>query len=122
MANEQRQAGPTPRAFRNVFVALLALLAATVGAAFLPWDRVPGGGAWGTGVALAIAAAKALLIVLYFMHVRYGPRLTWAFAGAGFLWLGILLVLTFNDYLARNHPPGVNYKGEPRYLQAPPQP
>jgi cytochrome c oxidase subunit 4 len=67
-------------------------------------------------VALGIATVKALLIMLYFMHVKSGPRTAKAFAGAGFLWLGILIVLTFADYLTRNHPPGMNYRGEPHYI------
>jgi hypothetical protein len=54
------------------------------------------------------------------MHVKYSARMVWAFAGAGFLWLGILFTLTFSDYVTRNHPSGVSPKGEPRYLQ--PQP
>ena len=55
-----------------------------------------------TVVALAIAAAKATLVVLYFMHVKYGPRLQWIFVAAGFMWLVILLVLTLADYSSRN--------------------
>ena len=42
-----------------------------------------------------------MLIVLIFMHVRYSDRLTWVFAGAPFLWLAILIVLTLNDYFTR---------------------
>lgn len=117
MFTEPEKSHPSPRALLLTFLALMALLVLTVLAAFLPWHKLPGGGISGTTLAILIATAKALLIVLYFMHTRYSAKLTWAFAGAGFLWLGILIVLTFNDYLARNHPPGVNYRGEPRYLQ-----
>lgn len=53
-------------------------------------------------VALTIAVIKALLVVLYFMHVRYSSRLTWVFVGAGFFWLAILIVLTLSDYMTRN--------------------
>ena len=52
-------------------------------------------------VAMTIAVTKALLVVLYFMHVRYSSRLTWVFVAAGFFWLGILLVLTLSDYYTR---------------------
>lgn len=79
-----------------VFVILLILLAATLGVAYLdlgPLNEV---------VALTIAIAKALLIILYFMHVRYSGRVTWVFVGLGFFWLAILVTLTMSDYLTRN--------------------
>lgn len=118
---------PTPRAYQLVFLALLALLILTVSAAFLPMDRIFGSAraeVWARrltlSIAMTIAILKALLIVLYFMHVRYAPRVTWAFAGAGFLWLAIMLSLTFGDYLTRNHPARLNYRGEPRLLPSQP--
>ena len=52
-------------------------------------------------IAMVIALSKMLLILLFFMHVRYSSRLTWIFAGAGLLWLAILIVLTMNDYVTR---------------------
>ena len=52
-------------------------------------------------VMLSIASAKALLVVLYFMHVRWGSRLTWVVASAGFFWLLILFGLTMSDYMSR---------------------
>jgi caa(3)-type oxidase subunit IV len=52
-------------------------------------------------VVLAIATAKALLIALYFMHLRYGDRLMWVVAAGSAFWLGILLTLTISDYLTR---------------------
>ena len=58
-------------------------------------------GVFNTPVALTIACTKALLVVLFFMHVRYGTRLTWVVVSAGFFWLGILIVLTMSDYLSR---------------------
>jgi hypothetical protein len=51
------------------------------------------------------------------MPLRYGSRLSWFFALAGVVWLGMLIVLSSSEYLTRNHPPGVNPKGEPTYLQ-----
>ncbi len=50
---------------------------------------------------LAIACTKALLVILYFMHVRWSTRLTWVVAGAGFFWLLILFTITMSDYLTR---------------------
>jgi len=78
-----------------VFAGLIALLALTVAAAFLdfgPLDRV---------VTLTIAVIKAGLILAYFMHLRYSSGLVWIFAGMGFFWLIVLLLLTMGDYVAR---------------------
>ena len=52
-------------------------------------------------VMLTIACTKALLVVLFFMHVRWSSRLTWVVVTGAFLWLGLLFVLTFADYLTR---------------------
>ena len=57
-------------------------------------------------VMLTVACAKALLVVLYFMHVRWSTRLTWVIAGSGFFWLLILFVLGMSDYLSRGWMPG----------------
>jgi cytochrome c oxidase subunit IV len=54
-----------------------------------------------TPVAMAIALAKAALIVLFFMHVRYGSPLLRVFAAAGFLWLLIMFALLLPDYFTR---------------------
>jgi cytochrome c oxidase subunit IV len=53
-------------------------------------------------VALTIAVTKALLVLLFFMHVRYSTRMTILTATAGFFWLAILIGLTLTDYLTRN--------------------
>ena len=52
-------------------------------------------------VMLTVACAKALLVVLFFMHVRWGTRLTWVVAASGFFWLLILFGLTMSDYMSR---------------------
>jgi cytochrome c oxidase subunit IV len=51
--------------------------------------------------AMTIAVAKLLLVILYFMHVRYSSRCTWLFVAAGFFWLTIMFTLTMGDYLTR---------------------
>ena len=81
-----------------IFVLLMLLLVATV--AIARFDL----GSLNVVAALLIAVAKALLVILFFMHVRHNPRITWAFVLAGFFWLGILLTLTFTDYVSRFHP------------------
>ena len=58
-------------------------------------------GAGNTIAALAIATFKAVLVILFFMHVKYSTRLTWAVVIGGMFWLGILLALTMTDYLTR---------------------
>jgi cytochrome c oxidase subunit 4 len=78
-----------------VFAALMVGTAATVAAAFVDM------GAMNNVVLLAIAIAKATLVVLFFMHVRWGTRLTWVIAASGFFWLLILFGLTMQDYLTR---------------------
>ena len=78
-----------------IFGALMVGTAVTVVAAFIDL------GPLNFPVALAIAITKATLVVLFFMHVRYSSRLTWAVVVGSVFWLGILLVLTFADYLTR---------------------
>jgi cytochrome c oxidase subunit IV len=50
---------------------------------------------------LGIAMTKAMLVILYFMHVRWATRLTWVVAASGFVWLLILFGITMTDYLTR---------------------
>jgi cytochrome c oxidase subunit 4 len=78
-----------------VFVALLVLLFATVGAAHLPMGDLQ------FPVAMTIATIKAVLIALFFMHVLYSHRLTMVVCIASLLWLGIMLALTLSDYQSR---------------------
>jgi cytochrome c oxidase subunit IV len=52
-------------------------------------------------VMLTIACTKALLVVLFFMHVRWSSRLTWVVASSGFVWLLIMFGLTMADYVSR---------------------
>jgi cytochrome c oxidase subunit 4 len=52
-------------------------------------------------VMLVIACTKALLVILFFMHVRWSTRLTWVVVASGFFWLLILFGLTMSDYISR---------------------
>lgn len=52
-------------------------------------------------VALGIAATKAMLVVLFFMHVRDSTRMVALTAVGGFLWLAILIGITLLDYMGR---------------------
>ncbi len=82
--------------YATIFGTLLLLTLATAGAAFIDL-----GGELNSIVALTIALIKALLVLLFFMHLRYSSRLTWVFAGAGLFWLLILVTLTISDVLTR---------------------
>jgi cytochrome c oxidase subunit 4 len=90
------------RTYVQIFIALLVLLFVTVGAAHLPL------GPLAFPVAMTIAVAKAVLIVLFFMHLLHSHRQSAIVCVAGFLWLGIMLALTLSDYLSRDglHIPG----------------
>jgi cytochrome c oxidase subunit 4 len=80
-----------------VFGTLIVLTLLTAGAAFAPmpnWLHTP--------IALAIAGVKAALVLLFFMHLWDSPRLTWLIAFGSLLWLAIMIVLTFADYLTRD--------------------
>jgi cytochrome c oxidase subunit 4 len=78
-----------------VFAALIVGTALTVGVAFVDL------GAMNNVLMLGIASTKALLVILFFMHVRWCTRLTWVIAASGFVWLLILFGITMTDYLTR---------------------
>jgi cytochrome c oxidase subunit 4 len=86
---------PTPRTALVVFVSLLILLSLSAASSRLLTGRA------GATVALLFAAAKATLIFVYFMRLRYQSGLVRLFALAGFFWLGLIGLLTFADYLTR---------------------
>lgn len=83
------------KVYINVFLALMALLVLTVAVAYIDF------GLFADVVAMTVASAKALLIILYFMHVRYSSKLVVLFAASGFFWLLILVLLTLSDFLTR---------------------
>jgi cytochrome c oxidase subunit IV len=84
-----------PRILVVSWIGLLALLALTVSAAYLPL------GTANTVVAMTIATAKATIVATFFMELRERHPLTIPFAGAGFFWLAIMLWLALADYLTR---------------------
>jgi cytochrome c oxidase subunit 4 len=84
------------RTYALVFFTLLVLTALTTAIAFVDL-----GGGWNNVVALTIAVTKAVLVILYFMHVRYSDKLTWVFVAAGFFWLLIMLGGIMEDVRTR---------------------
>lgn len=84
------------RIYSWTLIWLLILLVVTVGAGFLPMP------VWlGTTVALAIALVKTFLVMSNFMHVRFSGKMVWLFAAAGFLWLIIMIIFAYADYITR---------------------
>ena len=71
------------------------LLGLTLGMAFVPLGK------GNIAVAVAIGAAKALIVVFVFMELSRGHPLKLIFAGAGLFWLAILFGLSFTDYATR---------------------
>jgi cytochrome c oxidase subunit 4 len=84
------------RVYYGIFAALMVCTGLTIWIAF--FDLGP----LNVVAALVIAVFKAVLVVLFFMHVRYSTRLTWAVVAGSVFWLGILLTLTLSDYLTRS--------------------
>ena len=80
-----------------VAAALMILLVLTYAAARIDL------GPFNIVVALAIAFTKAVLVVLFFMEVRWSSKLTWLIAGAGLLWLAFLIGGTLDDFMTRAH-------------------
>src|ERR1039457_3757938 len=88
-------AHPTVKTFVIVWASLLALTALTVFAATLelgPFNAV---------VALTIATVKALLVLLFFMELRYTTALTKVAVIAAVFFFMLLAGLTLSDYLTR---------------------
>ena len=83
------------RTYVTVWMALIALLLATLGSAFVPL------GALNSAINLAIATAKALLVAWFFMHLRSGHAMLRITAAAGLFWLAILIGLSLTDFAVR---------------------
>ena len=79
----------------TVFVILLVMTATTTTVSGIDL------GPWNTVVALGIAVFKASLVVLFFMHAKYSPRLTQIVIFGGIFWLSILILITFSDFATR---------------------
>jgi caa(3)-type oxidase subunit IV len=80
------------------WAALLVALGATALYAFLPDAPLK---PW---VGLSIAGLKATLIALFFMRLTRAPALVKITAAVGLLWLSLLFILGFCDFLTRLAP------------------
>ena len=83
------------RVYLLVFASLLVLTYVTVAISYIDL------GVFNALVAMAIAVTKAMMVILWFMHVKYSTRLTKLCVAGGFLWLFFLFALTMMDYVTR---------------------
>ncbi len=83
--------------YYTIWITLLCLTVITAAVSFVDLGR------FNTVVALVIATVKALLVVLFFMHVKYASeRLTKIVIVAAIFWLFLLLALSMADYGTRH--------------------
>ena len=93
----------------GIYLAIFGAL--MIGTALTVWVAVIDLGEYSwlhTPLALVIATAKATLVVLWFMHVKYGSRMVWIFVLAGIAWFLILIGITVGDYVGRKWEPAPN--------------
>ncbi len=86
----------SPPVYFVTFAALILLTLATIGLSFVEL------GWWHIAVGLLIGAAKAILVVLFFMHLIRSGRTIWVVLGGGLFWLVVLFGLTLTDYWTRH--------------------
>jgi cytochrome c oxidase subunit IV len=95
----------SPFTYLLILGSLLVGTAVTVWASYVDlgeWHIAPGLTLfWNPVVALAIACTKMMLVVLFFMHVKYSPRLTKLTVGAGLFTFIVLVGMTLADYFTR---------------------
>ncbi|HSZ15606.1 MAG TPA: cytochrome C oxidase subunit IV family protein [Terracidiphilus sp.] len=85
----------SPKIYLTIVGILLVLTATTVGASYIDM------GPLNPIIALAIAAIKMMLVVLFFMHVKYSTKLTKLTVGAGLFTFLVLVGMTLADYFTR---------------------
>jgi cytochrome c oxidase subunit 4 len=84
-----------PKTYGIIFITLLTFTGITVAAAFVNL------GILNPIVALAIASTKAVIVILFFMHVFYQSKLVKMTVAAGFFTFLILITMTLTDYISR---------------------
>ncbi len=85
----------TPFQYGMVFAALLIGTAITVVAARIDL------GVLNPVIALAIACTKAVIVILFFMHVKYQSKLVKLTVASGFFTFLVLITMTLSDYISR---------------------
>lgn len=85
----------TPFTYGIVFITLLIFTGLTVIAAYIDL------GIFNPVVALAIATIKAVIVILFFMHIKYQSKLIKMTVAAGFFTFFGLVAMTLSDYITR---------------------
>ncbi|MBW4028458.1 cytochrome C oxidase subunit IV family protein [Acidipila rosea] len=84
-----------PKVYLAIGGTLLLLTGATTAISFVEL------GVFNAVVALAIAVIKAMLVVLFFMHIRYSSKLLKLTVAAGFFTFLVLISMVMTDYISR---------------------
>jgi cytochrome c oxidase subunit 4 len=84
------------RLYLAVGGALIVLTAVTVAVSFLHF------GGWNVVVALSIAAIKATLVAMFFMHLKYDNKLYLFIFIVAVLFLAVFIVFTMFDTMTRD--------------------
>ena len=85
----------SPMIYLAVFITLLIFTGLTVAASFIEM------GVFNPIVALAIGCIKAVIVVLFFMHVKYSSKLTKLTVFSGLFTFLVLIGMTLADYFSR---------------------
>ena len=88
-----------PKIYWRTCAALMLLLALTWLIGYIDL------GMFNVIIALAIAIIKALLVALFFMHIKGSSRLLHLAVTVGVIWLLIMFSLTLTDYFTRGWVP-----------------
>jgi len=85
-----------PSTYFKILIALMVLMFLTIAAAELDIGLMAD-----FVIAMLIATAKMLLVMSFFMHLKWSSSLVKIAGGIGFLFFIILIAFTFGDYIGR---------------------
>ena len=85
-----------PKTYLLILLVLMVLTATTTGVAFIDL------GIWNPIVSIGIACFKAVMVILFFMHIRYSSKVMMLTVGAGFFTFLVLITMTLSDYISRS--------------------
>ena len=95
MHTKQSHPGSSPAQYVAVWAALIILTGITVGASYINLRNSA------ILMAVMIATLKAVLVLLYFMHLRYAKPVLMKMMVAGVIVYGVFFGLTMVDYWYR---------------------